>query len=107
MASGTTGSQDTLPDPVEGRSFRDDAKASTIIMGTCGQEPLDLILLNESAKEQWDRLKVLYGGLNRDQLSAKVQAFTGFTVQLGTRIVEVATRLSTLQHEIGAIDPKE
>ena len=37
-----------------------DAKASIIIMGLCAIEPLQYILLLETAKEQWEALKALY-----------------------------------------------
>jgi hypothetical protein len=85
-----------------------DAKASTIIMGLCATGALQHILLLGTAKEQWEALKSLYSPLGLQQLSAKIQAFTAYRPSEGSATVtEVATHLSTLQYEIGAIDPAE
>ncbi len=95
-------------DPKEDRTMVKDAKASTIIMGLCSSGALQHILLLNSAKEQWGALKALYSPLGLQQLSAKVQAFTGYKPpEKTTSIAEISTQLSTLQYEIGAIDPKE
>jgi hypothetical protein len=84
-----------------------DAKAATIIMGVCSHPVIQHILLLESAKEQWDTLKKLYAPTGAQQLSSKVQAFTGYKATAGTTVAEIATALSTLQYEIGVIDPGE
>jgi hypothetical protein len=96
------------PEPSADRTGVKDAKASTIIMGLCAQSALQHILLLSTAKEQWDALKALYAPLGRQQLSAKVQAFTTYKPpESGATVAVVATDLSTLQYEIGTIDPTE
>jgi hypothetical protein len=96
------------PEPSVDRTGVKDAKASTIIMGLCAQSALQHILLLSTAKEQWDALKALYAPLGRQQLSAKVQAFTTYKPpESGATVAVVATDLSTLQYEIGTIDPTE
>jgi hypothetical protein len=89
------------------RSDLKDAKAATVIMGVCSQPVLQHILLLESAKEQWDTLKKLYLPTGTQQLSTKLQAFAGYRPTDGTTVSEIATALTTLQYEIGSIDPKE
>ena len=49
----------------------------------------------------------MYSPLGLQQLSAKILAFTSYRPGTSATVTEVATRLSTLQHEIGAIDPAE
>lgn len=90
-----------------GRSLLKDAKAATLIMGVCSSTALQHILLLETAKEQWDTLKRLYAPAGALQLSTKVQAFTGYKATEGATVAEIATGLTTLQSEIGDIDPKE
>jgi hypothetical protein len=92
-----------------GRSLVKDAKARTVIMGLCSRDALGYILLCESAKEQWETLKGLYAPLGLQQLSAKIQAFTGYipSEEATTCVAEIANYLTTLQAEIGYIDPKE
>ena len=100
----TTGGREPSID----RSEVKDAIASTIIMGLCTQATLQHILLLATAKEQWDTLKSLYSPLGLQQLSAKIQAFTAYRPTEGSAtITEISTHLSTLQYEIGAIDPSE
>jgi hypothetical protein len=91
------------------RTGLQDARAATVIMGACAQPVLQHILLLETAKEQWDTLRKLYGPTGAQQLSTKLQAFAGYPVSVtqGTTVAEAATALSTLQYEIGAIDPQE
>jgi hypothetical protein len=85
-----------------------DAKASTIIMSLCAQGALQHILLLETAKEQWEALNTLYAPLGMQQLSAKIQAFTSYKPpERNATVAVVATELSTLQYEIGTIDPTE
>lgn len=85
-----------------------DAKASTLVMGLCGQGPLQHILLLETAQEQWEKLKELYAPLGLQQLSSKVQAFIGYKPQnSSTTIAEISTELNTLQAEIAAISSEE
>jgi hypothetical protein len=86
-----------------------DAKASTLIMGYCAQGTLQHILLLETAKEQWDALKALYQPLGLQQLGTKLKAFTSYTPPKDSTstITTIATDLTTLQAEIGDIDPKE
>jgi hypothetical protein len=86
-----------------------DAKASSLIMGLCSREALDHILLCESAGAQWGALETLYRPLGLQQLSTKIRAFTGYKVPEGSTkgVTEVANQLSTLQSEIGSIEPKE
>lgn len=108
-AEGTAGKEveGTLV-PSSDRTEVKDAKASTIIMGLCAQTALQHILLLNTAKEQWEALKALYSPLGIQQLSAKVQAFTTYKPsESGATVAVVATELSTLQYEIGAIDPAE
>jgi hypothetical protein len=95
-------------DPIGDRTEVKDARASTIIMGLCAQVALQHILLLSTAKEQWEALEALYSPLGIQQLSAKVQAFTTYRPpESGATVAVVATALSTLQYEIGTIDPKE
>jgi hypothetical protein len=86
-----------------------DAKASTLIMGYCAQGTLQHILLLETAKEQWEALKALYQPLGLQQLGTKLKAFTSYIPPKDPppTITTVATDLTTLQAEIGDIDPKE
>jgi hypothetical protein len=86
-----------------------DAKASTLIMGYCAQGTLQYILLLETAKEQWEALKALYQPLGLQQLGTKLRAFTSYTPPKDSTptITTIATDLTTLQAEIGDIDPKE
>ena len=85
------------PEPLVDYTGVKDAKASTIIMGLCAQSALQHILLLSTAKEQWDALKALYAPLGRQQLSAKVQAFTTYKPpESGATVAVVATDLSTL-----------
>jgi hypothetical protein len=103
-----TGEDPKAPAPIGDRTEVRDAKASTIIMGLSAQEALQHILLLNTAKEQWDALKALYAPLGKQQLSAKVQAFTTYKPpESGATVAVVATDLSTLQYEIGTIDPTE
>jgi hypothetical protein len=77
-------------------------------MGLCAQVALQHILLLSTAKEQWEALEALYSPLGIQQLSAKVQAFTAYRPpESGATVAIVATALSTLQCEIGTIDPAE
>jgi hypothetical protein len=100
-ASGTT-------EPESTQSTVDNAKASTIIMGLCASNALQHILLLDTAKEQWEALKALYRPLGLQQLSAKIQAFTAYRPpETGATVAEIATGLSTLQYEIGAISANE
>jgi hypothetical protein len=92
---------------LQARSPLKDAKAATLIMGVCSGAVLQHILLLETAKEQWETLKRLYAPAGALQLSTKIQAFTGYKATEGATIAEVATALTTLQAEIGDIDPKE
>lgn len=88
--------------------LKEDARASTIIMSLCSQDTLQHILLLATAKEQWDALKSLYQPLGLQQLGAKIQAFTAYVPpKERASVTIVATELSTLQAEIGDIDPKE
>jgi transposase InsO family protein len=98
--------KETLIDP---KLVAKNAKASSLIMGLCSREALDHILLYESASAQWKALEALYRPLGLQQLSTKIRAFTGYKVPEGNtqRITEVANHLSTLQSEIGSIEPKE
>ena len=84
-----------------------DAKASTVIMGLCAPTVLQHILLLKTAKEQWSTLKTIYAPLGLQQLSAKIQAFTAYKAPENSTISEIATQLTTLQYEIGTIDPQE
>jgi hypothetical protein len=85
-----------------------DVKASTIIMSLCAQGALQHILLLGTAREQWEALEALYAPLGMQQLSAKIQAFTSYKPpERGATVAVVATELSTLQYEIGTIDPTE
>jgi hypothetical protein len=86
-----------------------DAKASTLIMGYCSQGTLQHILLLNTAKEQWDTLKALYQPLGLQQLGTKLRAFTSYSPQKDSAptVTTVATDLTTLQAEIGDIDPTE
>lgn len=94
--------------PTGDRTEVKDARASTIIMGLCAPGALQHILLLSTAKEQWEALEALYAPLGIQQLSAKVQAFTAYRPpERGATVAVVATDLSTLQYEIGAIDPTE
>jgi hypothetical protein len=102
-----TGSQEPGGSNKGERTGLQDAKAATIIMDACAQHVLQHILLLETAKEQWDTLKKLYGPVGAQQLSTKLQAFAGYRATQGTTVAEIATALSTLQYEIGAIDPQE
>lgn len=106
-ASTTPGDKAPKEDPE--RTIIKDAKARTIIMGLCIKDPLGYILLCESAKEQWETLKELYAPLGLQQLSAKIQAFTGYKPLESeiTGVAEIASRLNTLQAEIGDIDLQE
>jgi len=45
--------------------------------------------------------------MGAQQLSTKLQAFAGYRATKGTIVAEIATTLSTLQYEIGSIDPRE
>jgi hypothetical protein len=83
------------------------AKASTLIMGYCAQGTLQHILLLKTAKEQWDALKALYQPLGLQQLGTKLRAFTSYTPPNDSTVATIATDLTTLQAEIGDIDPKE
>ena len=65
------------------------------------------ILLKETAKEQWDTYKQLYGSTNLDQLAVKQEAFVTYRPQNGAKVSDVVTRFDTLQYEIMSIDPKE
>ena len=40
-------------------------------------------------------------------MSTKLQSFAGYRPDIGTTVAEIATTLSTLQYEIGSIDPGE
>ncbi len=92
----------------EDRTMVKDTKASKIIMRFCNSGALQHILPLNSAKERWEALNALYSPLRLQQLSAKVQAFTGYKPpEKTTSIAEIATQLSTLQYEIGAINPNE
>ncbi|KAM3067034.1 hypothetical protein ACMFMG_012223 [Clarireedia jacksonii] len=99
------------PGVLEGLKLPDlvtkDAKASSLIMGLCSREALDHILLCESASAQWDALESLYRPLGLQQLGTKIRAFNSYKAPEGKGVTEVANHLSTLQAEIGAIDPKE
>ena len=98
----------SMEEPSGDRTEFKDAKASTIIMGLCTQNTLQHILLLETAKEQWETLKGLYSPLGLQQLSAKIRAFTTYKPpESGASIAEISTQLSTLQYEIGTIDPNE
>jgi hypothetical protein len=107
-AAGTTESPVAPVLPGTDRTEVKDAKASTIIMGLCASGALQHILLLGTAKEQWEALRALYSPLGLQQLSAKIQAFTAYRPpESGATVAVVATELSTLQYEIGAIDPAE
>lgn len=85
-----------------------DAKASTLVMGLCGQGALQHILLLETAHEQWNKLKALYAPLGLQQLNSKTQAFVGYKPRASnTTIAEIATELNTLQAEIASISLEE
>ena len=100
--------QSTEPKDPE-RTAVKDAKASTLIMGYCAQGTLQYILLLETAKEQWEALKTLYQPLGLQQLGTKLRAFTSYIPPKDSAptVTTVATDLTTLQAEIGDIDPKE
>jgi len=70
----TGGPTDTTEDTasLSDRTEVKDAKASTIIMGLCATEPLQNILLLETAKEQWEALKALYRPLGLRQLHQRI-----------------------------------
>ena len=102
-----TGGQEPKETITGDKSGIKDAKASTIIMGACAQPVLQHILLLETAKEQWDTLKKLFLPSGAQQLSTKLQSFAGYRPDGDTTVAEIATILSTLQYEIGSIDPKE
>lgn len=105
---GSTGQESTGTTGVDSaRTELKDAKAATLIMGVCSQPVIQHVLLLETAKEQWDTLKKLYAPSGAQQLSTKLQAFAGYRGTEGTTVAEMATALSTLQYEIGAIDPRE
>jgi len=102
------GSDSKATEPSKDRTEVKDAKASTIIMSLCAQGALQHILLLETAKEQWEALNTLYAPLGLQQLSAKIQAFTSYKPpERNATVAVVATELSTLQYEIGTIDPTE
>lgn len=52
-----------------------DARASSIIMGLCGQSALAHILIIEGAYEQWTKLKNIYAPLGPDHLDAKMMVY--------------------------------
>src|SRR5882757_988666 len=90
------------------RTVVKDAKASTIIMGLCGQGALQYILLLDTAKEQWEALKAQFSPLGLQQLGAKTQAFISYQPSEGhATIAEVANDLTILQVEIGLISSLE
>jgi hypothetical protein len=76
-------------------------------MGLCTSTVLDEILLLETAQEPWKTLKRNHEPTGKLQLSAKIIAFTGYEPPSGGTILEVATRLNTLQADIAYIDPQE
>jgi hypothetical protein len=84
-----------------------DAMASSLIIGLCAQGTLQHILLLNTAKEQWDALKALYQPLGLQQLGTKLRAFTSYSPLNDSTVTTVATDLTTLQAEIGDIDPRE
>jgi hypothetical protein len=102
-----TGSQESGGPDKGNRTGLQDAKAATIIMAACSQPVLQHILLLETAKQQWDTLKELFLPVGAQQLSTKLQAFAGYRAPEGTTVAEIAIALTTLQYEIGSIDPKE
>jgi hypothetical protein len=101
------GSTEIVPEADSGPTLVKDAKAATIIMAACSQPVLQHILLLETAKQQWDMLKELFLPVGAQQLSSKLQAFAGYRATEGATVAEIATALTTLQYEIGSIDPKE
>jgi hypothetical protein len=109
VSQGIKGAKEPESSAVTPEQIVKDAKASTLIMGYCAQGTLQHILLLNTAKEQWDALKALYQPLGFQQLGTKLRAFTSYTPPKDPTpsITTVATDLTTLQAEIGDIDPKE
>jgi hypothetical protein len=94
-------------EPNPRRTALKDFKASTVIMGVCAQQVLQYIAHLDTAKEQWDTLKTLYAPSTQLQLGSKLREFIGYQATEGTTVTEMVTALTTLQMEIGAIDPNE
>ena len=84
-----------------------DAKASSIIMGLCGQSALAHILIIDGAYAQWAKLKNIYAPMGLDQLDAKMMEFTNYQAHSDTTIAEIATKLDTMQNEIALIAIEE
>ena len=89
------------------RTVQKCARASSIIMKLSVQNVRQHILLQDTAKEQWDTYKRMYGSAGLQQLGVKQEAFTSYRPENGVKVSEVVTRLDTLQYEIMAIDPDE
>ena len=99
--------KEVAPVHIERRTVQKCARASSIIMKLCTQTVVKDILLKETAKEQWDTFKKMYGSTSLQELGVKQEAFTSYRPEKGAKVSEVATRLDTLQYEIMAIDPNE
>ena len=109
VSQGIKGAKEPESSAVTPEQIVKDAKASTLIMGYCAQGTLQHILLLNTAKEQWDALKALYQPLGFQQLGTKLRAFTSYIPPKDPKptVTTIATDLTTLQAEIGDIDPKE
>jgi LysM repeat protein len=99
--------KEMAPVHAELRTVQRCARASVIIMEASIPTVRSNILLKETAKEQWDTYKQMYGSTNLDQLAVKQEAFVTYKPQKGAKVSDIVTRFDTLQYEIMSIDPKE
>src|SRR3984885_1321457 len=101
------GLKEVAPVRAELRTVQRCARASVIIMEASIPTVRSNILLKETAKEQWDTYKQMYGSTNLDQLAVKQEDFVTYKPQKGVKVSDIVTRFDTLQYEIMSIDPKE
>ena len=90
------GSKEVAPVRAELRTVQRCARASVIIMEASIPTVRSNILLKETAKEQWDTYKQMYGSTNLDQLAVKQEAFVTYRPQNGAKVSDIVTRFDTL-----------
>ena len=74
-------------------------------MGYCGPEALTRILYLQTAKEQWETLAKAYLPLGRQQLSAALQRFYGFSAEPNVSVNSIITELREAKMDIFNINP--
>ncbi|CZS92448.1 uncharacterized protein RAG0_02995 [Rhynchosporium agropyri] len=91
------------------RSTKKSAEACTIILSTCSQQVLILLAELPTAKGQWEALRQIYASVSAMNLASTLRELSSYKTTLGSdsNVISIASKLTSLQREIGEISIRE